>query len=87
MQNYDFLKETGKTDDEIFDLLLKDSGSNLGTSEVLSLFDSISDTPKGQARSTSENVAEAITTAARIEALLSGKALPETNVVATVDVD
>ena len=87
MQNYDFLKEAGKTDDEIFDLLLKDSGSNLGTSEVLSLFDSISDTPKGQARSTSENVAEAITTAARIEALLSGKVLPETNVVATVDVD
>ena len=87
MQNYDFLKEAGKTDDEIFDLLLKNSGSNLGTSEVLSLFDTISGSTEGLSRSTSENVAEAITTAARIEALLSGRALPETNVVATVDVD
>jgi hypothetical protein len=87
MQNYDFLKEAGKTDDEIFDLLLKDSGSGLETSEVLSLFDTISESPAGLNRSTSENVAEAITIADRIEALLSGRALPETNVVATVDVD
>jgi len=89
MQNYEFLKQAGKTDDEIFDLLLKDSGSNLGTSEILSLFDSISDTPKGQTRSTSENVAEAITTAGRIEALLSGKNLPtvESGASQTVTLD
>ena len=40
-----------------------------------------------EATQATTTTAVAITTAARIEALLSGKALPETNVVATVDVD
>jgi len=63
MQNYEFLKQAGKSDDEIFNLLLsKDTASDIAKTledRVYSLFGDIDANPKYIGLSTEEKLAEA----------------------------
>jgi len=63
MQNYEFLKQTGKSDDEIFNLLLsKDTASDIAKTledRVYSLFGDISDDAKYAGLTAEEKMAEA----------------------------
>ena len=63
MQNYEFLKQAGKSDDEIFDLLLsKDTASDQTEryqDQVLSLFNAAQKNPENTGKSNAELLQEA----------------------------
>ena len=88
MQNYEFLKQTGKTDDEIFDLLLsKDTDSDRRRQiqeDTLSLFNALS---KRDLANTDPNVL--YEQAQRMALVSQGLIAPaaDSKVVETVDLD
>jgi len=91
MQNYEFLKQAGKTDDEIFDLLLsKDTQSDLMEryqDTVLSLFTSASENVENVGADTDELLKKAQADAAKIIFGTSTAAPKDNEVVQTVDLD
>ena len=91
MQNYEFLKQAGKSDDEIFDLLLsKDTASDQAEryqDQVLSLFNAARKDPNNTGRSTAELLEEARSTAAAIILNQSVATPKDSEVVQTVDLE
>ena len=91
MQNYEFLKQAGKTDDEIFDLLLsKDTQSDLMEryqDTVLSLFTSASENVDNIGADTDELLKKAQADAAKIIFGTSTAAPKDNEVIATVDIE
>ena len=91
MQNYEFLKQAGKSDDEIFDLLLsKDTQSDLMEryqDTVLSLFTSASENVDNIGADTDELLKKAQADAAKIIFGTSTAAPKDNEVVETVDLD
>ena len=91
MQNYEFLKQTGKSDDEIFDLLLsKDTASDQAEryqDQVLSLFNAARKDPNNTGRSTAELLEEARSTAAAIILNQSVATPTDSEAIETVDLE
>jgi len=91
MQNYEFLKQAGKSDDEIFDLLLsKDTQSDLMEryqDTVLSLFTSASENAANVGADTDELLKKAQADAAKIIFGTSTAAPKDNEVIATVDIE
>ena len=91
MQNYEFLKQAGKSDDEIFDLLLsKDTQSDLMEryqDTVLSLFTSASENVDNIGADTDELLKKAQADAAKIIFGTSTAAPKDNEVIATVDIE
>tara|TARA_R110000824_G_scaffold379341_1_gene571282 strand:+ start:1278 stop:3098 length:1821 start_codon:yes stop_codon:yes gene_type:complete len=91
MQNYEFLKQAGKSDDEIFDLLLsKDTASDQAEryqDQVLSLFNAARKDPNNTGRSTAELLEEARSTAAAIILNQSVATPTDSEAIETVDLE
>jgi hypothetical protein len=90
MQNYEFLKQAGKSDDEIFDLLLsKDTSSDLMNKyrdTVLSLFNESRDLSENVGANQADLLKQAQATAAQIIFGTQASEPQDSDVVETVDI-